>query len=167
MSLLSGIVNFFKKLWDMIKKILVYILIAIAVFILLWAIFATGGALLPIIGVALTTTQCVVAALACLAGAFLIDSDTAKSVTDSIAGAVGDATEAVADVATSAAGGAVSGILGSDLFLYAALGIGAYFLLTAGSKEQSPVVYNNPSSVPEKQERDTLSNDLDLDLMEA
>lgn len=143
MSLLSSIVNFFKKLWDMIRKILVYILIAIAVFILLWAVFATGGALLPIIGVALTTTQCVVAALACLAGAFLIDSDTAKSVTGSIADAVGDATEAAAKVATSATGGVVSGVLKSDLFLYAALGIGAYFLLTAGSKKQ-PVVYNGP-----------------------
>lgn len=144
MSLLSSIVNFFKKLWDMIRKILVYILIAIAVFILLWAVFATGGALLPIIGVALTTTQCVVAALACLAGAFLIDSDTAKSVTGSIAGAVADATEAAAKVATSAVGGVVSGVLRSDLFLYAALGIGAYFLLTADSKKQQPVVYNGP-----------------------
>lgn len=130
MSFLSSILNFFKKIWDFIKKVLVYVLIACAVFIALWAVFATGGALLPFLGVAFTTTQSVVAALACLAGAFLIDKDTAKQVTGSVADAVRSATEAAANVATSAAGGAVSGILSSNLFMYALIGLGAYLLIT-------------------------------------
>lgn len=136
MSFLSGIVNFFKKLWSMIKKILVYVLIAIAVFIVLWAVFATGGAALPLLGFALTTTQAIVASLACLAGAFLIDSDTAKEVTGAMADAVGDATKAAAVVAGSAVSGAISGVLSSSPWLWVALGVGLFFLFKGEDDEQ-------------------------------
>lgn len=133
MSFLSGILNFFKKLWSMIKKVLVYIAIACAVFLFLWAVFASGGALLTVLGFTLTATQAVVAGLALLTGAFLIDKDTAKSVVDSVASAVQSATEAVATVTASAATGVVSGLTSSPIF-WVAIAAGAIYLFGSNKK---------------------------------
>lgn len=140
MSFLSGILNFFKKLWSMIKKVLVYIAIACAVFLFLWAVFASGGALLTVLGFTLTATQAVVAGLALLTGAFLIDEDTAKSAVDSIADAVQSATEAVTTVTASAATGVLDGLTSSPIF-WVAIAVGAVYLFGSNKRTSSvPVV---------------------------
>lgn len=144
MSILDSITSFFKKLWDIVKKVLVYILIICAVLLILWACFFSGGALL--FGL-LTATQAIVVACVALAGAFLIDGDTANKIVSSIgsatAGAVSSVGAAAGEVAGSVgsavgdvASGLLSGIFSSPIGLIV-IGVGAYMLLKNNKSEDT------------------------------
>lgn len=142
MSILDSIASFFKKLWDIVKKVLVYILIICAVLLVLWACFFSGGALL--FGL-LTATQAIVIACVALAGAFLLDGDTANQIVSSIGNATADAVTSVGEAARDVAGavggavgdvasGLLEGVLSSPIGLIA-IGIVVYLLLKGDDKE--------------------------------
>lgn len=142
MSILDSIASFFKKLWDIVKKVLVYILIICAILLILWACFFSGGALL--FGL-LTATQAIVVACVALAGAFLLDGDTANQIVSSIGNATADAVtsvgEAAGDIAGAVggavgdvAGGLLEGVLSSPIG-WIAIGIGV-FLFMKGDDEK-------------------------------
>ena len=142
MSILDSIASFFKKLWDIVKKVLVYILIICAILLILWACFFSGGALL--FGL-LTATQAIVVACVALAGAFLLDGDTADQIVSSVGsatadavtsvgGAVGDVAGATAGAVGDVAGDLLEGVLSSPIG-WIAIGIVAYLFLKGGSKE--------------------------------
>lgn len=142
MSILDSITSFFKKLWDIVKKVLVYILIICAVLLILWACFFSGGALL--FGL-LSATQAIVVACVALAGAFLLDGETADQIVSSIGNATADAVTSVGEAAGDVAGaiggavgdvasGLLEGVLSSPIGLIA-IGIGVYLLLKRDDKE--------------------------------
>lgn len=162
MSILDSITSFFKKLWDIVKKVLVYILIICAIILILWACFFSGGALL--FGL-LSATQAIVVACVALAGAFLLDGDTANQIVSSVGSATADAVtsvgEAAGDVANSVGGaigdvasGLLEGALSSPIGLIA-IGIGVYLLLKGDGREsdesrkvdQTVKVADGPSSL--------------------
>lgn len=97
--------NFFKKLWNVIRKILAVVLIIIAVVLAVLACFATGGASLIY----------AMYAIAALAGAFLIDKDTTSKVTGKVGDALGSVAETVGSIGGKVAGGAATGVLGAIL----------------------------------------------------
>lgn len=129
---MSWLFDFFKKLWNAIKKVLTVILIILAVVLLVMAVFATGGLLAPIFGIVLTTTQAILLGVLAITGAFLLDPETASEVSGDIAKAVGSAAGAVTGIVGAGVSGAAEGLLeslmSSPLFLVA-LGVGAYLLL--------------------------------------
>lgn len=155
MSILDSIASFFKKLWDIVKKVLVYILIICAVLLILWACFFSGGALL--FGL-LTATQAIVIACVALAGAFLLDGDTANQVVSSIGNATADAVtsvgEAAGDVAGSIGGavgdvaaGLLEGVLSSPIG-WIAIGIGVYLLFKGdGEEDKEPRTVDRTAKV--------------------
>lgn len=143
MSILDSIVSFFKKLWDIVRKVLTYILIVCAILLILWACFFSGGALL--FGL-LTATQAIVVACVALAGAFLLDGETAEQIVSSVGSATADAVTSVGEAAgevAGAVGGAVGdvasgvfeGLLSSPIGLIA-VGVGLYFLLKSDAPKE-------------------------------
>lgn len=152
MSILDSIVSFFKKLWDIVRKVLTYILIICAILLILWACFFSGGALL--FGL-LTATQAIVVACVALAGAFLLDGETAEQIVSSVGSATADAVtsvgEAVGEVGGSVGGavgdvvsGVFEGLLSSPIGLIA-VGVGLYFLLKSDAPKEprySQISYN-------------------------
>lgn len=136
MSIIDSIVSFFKKLWDVVRKVLTYILIICAVLLILWACFFSGGLLL--FGV-LSATQAIVIACVALAGAFMIDGDTAEQIVSSVGDGVSEAVTSVGGAAGDVAGaiggavgdtvsGFLDGVLSSPVG-WLMIGVGIYFLL--------------------------------------
>lgn len=145
MSIIDSIVSFFKKLWDVVRKVLTYILVICAILLILWACFFSGGLLL--FGV-LSATQAIVIACVALAGAFMIDGDTAGQIVGSVGDGVSEAVTsvgvAIGDVAGAiggAVGDTVSGLLGGILTSpigWLMIGVGLYLLLGKGDATESP-----------------------------
>lgn len=94
--------NFFKKLWNVIRKIIAIVLIIIAVIFAVLACFATGGASLIF----------AMYAIAALAGAFLVDKKTTSKVVGKVGDALGSVAETVGSIGGKVAGGVASGVLG-------------------------------------------------------
>lgn len=157
-SIFKAIGNFFKKLFSALKKILAVVLIILAVIVIIWAcIFCPplGGTLF---GIAFASSGAALAFGCCLlVGAFLVDKDTAAKVVGKVGEAAGDAAEAVGNAAGDVISGVVSGLFSSDMLLWVALGVGAYFLLSnrkdasAGAPEEVEV-----KSVQRKKTDDTV-----------
>lgn len=135
-SIFKAIGNFFKSLWNTLRKIIAIVLIVIAVIIIIWAcIFCPplGGVLF---GIAFSSAGAALAFGCCLlVGAFLIDKDTASEVVGKIGEAAGDAAESVGSAAGDVASGLLSGIFSSDVLPFILLGVAAYFLLTSDGKK--------------------------------
>lgn len=124
--------NFFKKLWNVIRKIIAIVLIIIAVIFAVLACFATGGASLIF----------AMYAIAALAGAFLVDKDTTSKVVGKVGDALGSVAETVGSIGGKVAGGVATGVLGAVLNNPALLIAGGLFLWWAlsdgDSKEKKP-----------------------------
>lgn len=136
MSFFSKIGRLFKKLWDAIRKILAIILIIIAVILIVWAAVFSGGAALVLFGFAISQTAAFVLGALALTGAFLIDAETSKEVVGKIGDAMGDAAGAVGGAVGNVVGSGIGGLLGSSGGMLLLLGVGAYFLLSSGSKDK-------------------------------
>lgn len=129
---MSWLFDFFKKLWNAIKKVLAVVLIVLAVILLVMVVFASGGLLAPIFGIVLTTTQAMLLGVLAITGAFLIDPETASAVVGAIGEAAGDAAETVGSVIGDVASGITEGVfsaLSSSPLFWIALGIGVFWLL--------------------------------------
>lgn len=137
--------NFFKKLWNVIRKIIAIVLIIIAVIFAVLACFATGGASLIF----------AMYAIAALAGAFLVDKDTTSKVVGKVGDALGSVAETVGSIGGKVAGGAATGVLGAVLNNPALLIAGGLFLWWAlsdgddkGKKEAKQRVVKPTASKP-------------------
>lgn len=141
---MKWLTSFFKKLWNAIRKVLAVLLIVLAVILLVWATLATGGATLALFGFVMTTTQALIVGGLALAGAFLIDKDTASEVVGKVGEAVSDAAGAVGGVVGGATGGAVTGVvgalLGNPYILAIGLGVLGYYLLKSDKEKSSETV---------------------------
>lgn len=124
-KIFNWIGDLFSKIWGLLKKILPYIMIALAVF------FTFGGSL-TLFGMVL---EGYAAAIAAMGLSFLVAPDETIDVVTDVASAVGTAAGAVV---SGVAGGVASGLFGDDgsWLLVAAIVVGAYFLLS-GNKDSS------------------------------
>lgn len=151
-SIFKAIGDFFKKLWNALRKILAIVLIIIAVIVIIWAcIFCPplGGVLF---GIAFSSAGAAFAfGCVLLVGAFLIDKDTASEAVGKIGEAAGDAAESVGNAAGDVASGILSGIFSSDVFPLVLLGVGAFFLLRGGGAGRDRSVA--PVVVPEREKK--------------
>lgn len=160
-SIFKAIGNFFKKLFSALKKVLAVVLVVLAIIVIIWAcIFCPplGGTLF---GIAFASSGAALAFGCCLlVGAFLVDKETAGKVVGKVGEAAGDAAESIGNAAGDVISGIASGVLSSPLLLWAAVGVGAYFLLsgTGGNDRNSvnavTVPGNNDSRRREKADRD-------------
>lgn len=128
-KIFSWIGDLFSKIWGLLKKILPYIMIALAVF------FTFGGSLV-LFGMVL---EGYAAAIAAMGLSFLVAPDeTIDTVTD-VATDIG---KAVGAVVSGAAGGVASGLFGDDgsWLLIAAIAIGAYLLLSGRERDATTTV---------------------------
>lgn len=157
-SIFKAIGNFFKRLWNALRKIIAIVLIIIAVIVIIWAcIFCPplGGVLF---GIAFSSAAAAFAfGCVLLVGAFLIDKDTASEAVGKIGEAAGDAAESVGGAVGDAASGVLSGIFSSDVFPWVLLGVGAFFLLSGSSAGGSPK--DVPVVVAERKKRNAESDE--------
>lgn len=111
--------DLFTKIWKLFKKILPYIMIALAVF------FTFGGSLV-LLGMVL---EGYAAAIAAMGLSFLVAPEETVDVTTDVAEAVG---KAAGSVVAAGVGGLASGLFSgeSSWLLFAAIAVGAYFLLS-------------------------------------
>lgn len=130
-SFFKAIGQFFKSLWNALRKIIAIVLIIIAVIVIIWAcIFCPplGGVLF---GVAFSSAAAAFAfGCVLLVGAFLVDKETAGKAVGKIGEAAGDAAESVGNAAGNVLSGAVGGLFSSGLIWWVVGGVAAYFLLT-------------------------------------
>lgn len=148
MSFFSKIGRLFKKLWDAIRKILAIILIIIAVILIVWAAVFSGGAALVLFGFAISQTAAFVLGALALTGAFLIDAETSKEVVGKIGDAMGDAAGAVGGAVGNVVGSGIGGLLGSSGGMLLLLGVGTYFLLSAGSEDKGQKAQKGSKNEP-------------------
>lgn len=138
---MSWLFDFFKRLWNAIRKVLAVVLIVLAVILLVMVVFASGGLLAPIFGIVLTTTQAILLGVLAITGAFLIDPETASATVGAIGEAAGDAAEAVGSAVGDVVSGATEGVfsaLSSSPIFWIALGIGAFWLFgKSGSSDDA------------------------------
>lgn len=120
---MKGILNLLKKIFKSLKKVLAIALIALAVY------FSFGGALV-LFGI---TFSGVSAALLAGGLAFLVDAGTATEAVKKVGEAVGSAAGAAGAALGAAVGAAASG---SGLLGLAALGVGAYLVITSEPSEE-------------------------------
>lgn len=128
----SWIGDLFTKLFDMIKKILPYILIALAI----WFSLGLG---IPALGIAGGWTS---AALA-LGASFVVAPDETGALLSSAASAMGDVLSTVATGVGSAAGDLTSSFAtSSGLLTLALFGFGAYLLLSSDDDDPASSQYS-------------------------
>lgn len=138
--------DFFRSIFDAIKKVLAIALLIIAAILIIWSVLATGGATLVIFGYAISTTMAMFLGGLAIVGAFLIDAETAGEVVGKVGEAVGDAVEAVTGAGASIVGGAIKGLFSSPLGIAIAAigGLVLYNMLTDDdSGQKSTVVYDS------------------------
>lgn len=135
--------DLFTKIWKLFKKILPYIMIALAVF------FTFGGSFI-LLGMVL---EGYAAAIAAMGLSFLVAPEETVDVATDVAEAVGEAAGAVV---AAGVGGLASGLFGgeSSWLLIAAIAVGAYFLLSR--KDDDAEEIGSPRDVSN---RDSLSDD--------
>lgn len=133
--------KFLKKLWDILRVILVVVLVCLAI----W--FTCGGAL-SLLGATFTGFS---AALLCVGVAFVVDPETTKEALTAV-------TEAVAEVAATVASTlldvAVDTFTSSKLFFFAAAGVVAWFLLGKKKEEKVKVSAEGESGRGEAESQD-------------
>lgn len=129
--------SLFKKLWNAIRKVLAVLLIIIAVILICFFTFGSGLLIIPFLGIALTPTMALLAGILALTCAFVIDADTSSKVVGKVGDALGDAAKAVGSAAGSVVGGAASGLMSSPIFMWGAIGVGAYLLLSGDGKQKT------------------------------
>lgn len=119
--------DLFTKIWKIFKKVLPYIMIALAVF------FTFGGSIV-LMGMVL---EGYAAAIAAMGISFLVAPEETIDVTSDVAKSVGTAAGAVV---AAGVGGVASGLFAGDnsWLLIAAVAAGAYFLFS-GRKEDNEI----------------------------
>lgn len=127
-KIFSWIGDLFSKIWGLFKKILPYIMIALAVF------FTFGGSL-TLFGMVL---EGYAAAIAAMGLSFLVAPDATIDVVSGVAKDIGTAAGAIV---SGAAGGIASGLFGDDgsWLLVAAFAVGAYLLLSRKEDDSTRV----------------------------
>lgn len=134
---MKWLTKFFKKLWNVIRKIIAIVLIIIAVIFAVMACISTGGASLVF----------ALYAIAALTGAFLVDKKTTTEVTGKIGEALGSVAETVGSVGGQVVGGVASGVLGAVLdnpvLLAVGCGVLAWWLFSDSKAPQAPATTNN------------------------
>lgn len=122
----SWLGDLFTKLFDMIKKILPYILVALAI----WFSLGLG---IPALGIAGGWTS----ALLALGASFVLAPDETAAILSSAASAMGDVLSTVATKVGSAAGDLTSSFASSSgIFTLALVGLGMYLLLSSDDKDE-------------------------------
>lgn len=123
-KIFNWIGDLFSKIWKLFKKILPYIMIALAVF------FTFGGSFL-LLGMELTGYA---AAIAAMGISFLVAPEETVDVASGVAEAVGTAAGAVV---AAGVGGLASGLFNgeSSWLLIAAIAAGAFFLLSRNKED--------------------------------
>lgn len=136
-SFFKAIGQFFKNLWNALRKIIAIVLVVIAVIVIIWAcIFCPplGGVLF---GVAFSSAAAAFAfGCVLLVGAFLVDKETAGKAVGKIGEATGDAAESVGGAVGDVISGVASGLFSSGLIWWVVGGVAAYFLLTDDRDEE-------------------------------
>lgn len=128
--------DLFTKIWRLFKKILPYIMIALAVF------FTFGGSL-TLLGMVL---EGYAAAVACIGISFLVAPEESVDVVTDVSAAIGTAAGAIV---SGVAGGLAAGLFGNggSWVLIGAIAVGAYFLLN--KKEGNLNSYSTADELPE------------------
>lgn len=111
--------NLINKIWNALRKVLSVLLIIVGVALLIWAL-VSGVWILAAYG------------MAAIAGAFLIDKDTAEETLSKVGDAVGSVVSTAAGLVGTAAGAGFSALLKSPAGLFL-VGLGAYLLLGSDS----------------------------------
>lgn len=133
-SIFGWLGDLLTSLWQLIQKALPYILLALALFLA----FSTAGLTIPLLGIVIPSGWLSAAIVAGVS--FLLAPGETAAMVNVAVDAIGDA---VGNVVTEAAGivgegvstfASASGI--SNLLLYAAIGVGLYFLLTSDKDEE-------------------------------
>lgn len=125
-EIFSWIGDLFTKLFSMMKKILPYILIALAI----WFSLGLG---IPALGIAGGWTS----ALLALGTSFVLAPDESAAVLSSAASAMGDVLSTVATEVGSAAGDLTfSFVSSSGIFTLALVGLGMYLLLSSDDEDE-------------------------------
>lgn len=142
----DAIKNVLKKIWDVIRKYIVYIVIICAIFwpfilpMLLAYLPAGLAVMLPTAGVWATTALSWQAlawrAIAGLAIGFLIDKDTTSKIVGKVADVAKDVAGAVGEIAGGAIEGVTSGLFSGNLGLWLVGGVVAWVILTRDSDDQ-------------------------------
>lgn len=149
--------DLFTKIWKLFKKILPYIMIALAVY------FTFGGSLV-LLGM---TLEGYAAAIAAMGLSFLVAPEETVDVTTDVAEAVGTAAGAVV---AAGVGGLASGLFGgeSSWLLIAAIAVGAYFLLS-GKERDTDVdgLPRNGDNRNDDRDDEVIVGTVDLDLNNA
>lgn len=135
--------DLFSKIWGLLKKILPYVMIALAVF------FTFGGSL-TLFGMVL---EGYAAAIAAMGISLLVAPDETIDVVTDVANDVGKAAGAIV---SGVAGGVASGLFGDNgsWLLIAAVAVGAYLLFSGKESDNTRVVV-----LPESDRRNTTSDD--------
>lgn len=119
--------DLFTKIWRLFKKILPYIMIALAVY------FTFGGSFV-LLGMELKGYAAVVAAMGL---SFLVAPEETVDTVSGVAGSIGTAAGAIV---AAGVGGVASGLFGGEnsWLVFAAVAVGAYLLLSGGRKSDEP-----------------------------
>lgn len=146
-KIFSWIGELFTEIWKLFKKILPYIMIALAVF------FTFGGSL-TLFGMVL---EGYAAAIAAMGLSFLVAPDETIDTVTGVADSIGEAAGAVIGGVT---GGLVSGLSGGEngVWIAIAIAVGAWFLLN-GRKDSVDVDVVGHEPIGSDGGRNKLSND--------
>lgn len=138
-KIFSFIGDLFSKIFNAIKKILPYILLAVAAF------YSMGGsfAFLTELGIGPGITTALYAA----GTSFLFAPEETAAVVGTAVSALGNVASKVVTAATGVLGTGITA-LGSTLLLPIALGLGAYWLFTR-KKDEDPDAKEKPTAPPE------------------
>lgn len=129
-SLFGWLLDLLAKVWNLLKKVLPYVLLAAAAFV------ALGGAIpLSLLITGLGTLEGAAAAIGLAGASFLFAPGESAEVISEAAGAVGDAASSVVAAGVDVADGLVSGLLTSSSFLMIA-GLGLLFLFMKKEKKE-------------------------------
>lgn len=123
-KIFSWIGDLFTKIWKLIKRVLPYIMIALA------AYFTFGGSYI-LLGM---TLEGYAAAVACIGVSFLA---APEETTDVVGGLAEDIGGAAGTIVAGGVGGLLSGLTSDSSFLWiVAIAVGAYFLLKRKDESQ-------------------------------
>lgn len=144
-KIFSWIGDLFTKIWKIFKKVLPYIMIALAVF------FTFGGSIV-LMGMVL---EGYAAAIAAMGLSFLV---APEETTDVVTGVTESVSNAAGAIVAAGVGGLASGLFGgeSSWLLIAAVAVGAYFLFSKGGEDEEE--YNKSS--PRDKRRDDGSDNV-------
>lgn len=163
----SAVARLLKKIWNVIRKYLVYIIMIVAIFwpflmpMLLTYLPAGLAAIIPTTGAwavgALSLQSLAIRVAVGLAISFFIDSETTREVVDKMKDVAGDVVEAVGDIAAGVAGGALDAIMKNPVLLGTAAALFWWFFIRdedgdpvyvgpgAGSESKSPYSGSAPN----------------------